>query len=139
MPKIISFCPIQQVLRDAVRAEGYDDDKIYGNAPLWAEAVEEVSAWLADPHMVLDDLGSDVDGDAINSLFGDIWEEDARDELYVFVAPLEGGASAIVRAKLAADLHAMNNIPDSQDKPAQSALYVWDGAALRKIDLDDHA
>jgi hypothetical protein len=139
MTKIISFCPVNEALRDAVRAQGYDSDLIYSNAPVWAEAVADIDGWLADPHMVLDDLGGDIDSwDSINNLFGEIWAMKTRGTLHVFIAPLDGGASAVVRAKLAADLATMNDIHPDQDKPAMSALYVWDGATLREIDLDAH-
>lgn len=136
MSKIISFCHVNEVLRDAVRGQGYDSDNIHNNAPLWEEAVTDVDGWLADPNMVLDDLSGDIDN-SINDLFGDIWEDDARDVLHVFIAPLEGGTAGIVRAQLAADLATMNGVV--ADPPAKSALYVWDGTKLTKINLDAHA
>lgn len=136
--KIISFVVLSEILRDAVRAEGYDSDNIHNNAPLWAEAVADINKWLADPAMILDDLSGDIDnGDSINDLFNEIYDPNNLDKLHVFIAPLEGGAAGIVRAKLAADLHTMNN--DTIDPPAKSILFAWDGTKLVKINLDAHA
>ncbi len=120
MPKIISFCPIDESLRDALRAENYDSDLIYSNAPLWTEALEVVANISSNDDsrdlMCFAESGS---VDCATSLTSTLFDDNAPP--HVFILPRGGGDVGLLRALVLADLTDFRGDMDV----APATAYAW--------------